>query len=85
MQKATKIVSHQPQKFWIGMPKYAPFISHTQWSPATISGSYFLRGMVRKAAFWLPVIAALPTIAKRLNPDIEVPIDIRTFVFDAIR
>ena len=52
--------------------------------PTTIGGSYYLRGMVRKAAFWLPVIAGLPTIARRVNPGSEAPINVRTFLFDAL-
>ena len=31
---ATKVVSHQPQKFCNGTPKYAPLTSHTQFPPS---------------------------------------------------
>ena len=52
--------------------------------PATIGGSYILRGVVRQTAFWLPIIAAVPRLVRLAGIPSGVPVGIRTFVFDAL-
>jgi hypothetical protein len=52
--------------------------------PETLGGSYFLRGVVRQSAFWLPIIANLPRLAKLAGSPADTPVRIRTFVFDAL-
>ena len=52
--------------------------------PDTLGGSYMLRGMVRQSVFWLPIIAAMPGLIRRLGIPAEQLVGVRTFVFDAL-